>query len=220
MRQVRREAVGPDGRPVELLRGVDLSVDRGQMLSIVGPSGSGKSTLVRLLNRLDEPTAGSVEVLGRPIDAWPMRQLRRTVALVFQESNLLGLDVRANLRLPFDLRRDVPDDFDARAAAALQRAGLEQDMLDRHPDQLSVGQKQRVALARALVTRPQVLVLDEPTSALDPRTADEMLDRVMDLRRDNGLTIVMVSHRLAEARRMGGRLAVIIDGRIAAADDA
>ncbi|HKI97412.1 MAG TPA: ATP-binding cassette domain-containing protein [bacterium] len=204
----------PDGRA--LLEGVHLSVARGGILTIAGPSGAGKSTLIRLLNRLDEPSAGELRVLGRPIADWPVRELRRRVSMVFQEPSLLGLSVRENLTLPFRLQGAMPPDLDARIAEVLVAADLSHDLLERDADGLSVGQKQRVALARGLIARPEVLLLDEPTAALDPATAERLLSGLARLNRSAGLTLVMTSHRFGEVRRLGGRLAVLMGGRLMA----
>ena len=218
MRGVVREVVDDtrEETPVRLLDRVDLEVARGGLLHVVGPSGAGKSTLVRLINRMDEATDGSIDVLGRPISSWPVRELRRRVAMAFQESSLLGISVRQNLRLRFDLCGDPPTDLDERMAGVLDLVGLGDDVLDRDASRLSVGQKQRVALGRALIGEPDVLLLDEPTSSLDPRLAEQLLDRLTSIRRTRELTMVMVTHRFEEARRMGGDLAVMIDGRIEA----
>ena len=218
MRGVVREVVDDtrEGTPVRLLDRVDLEVARGGLLHVVGPSGAGKSTLVRLINRMDEATDGSIDVLGRPISSWPVRELRRRVAMAFQESSLLGMSVRQNLRLRFDLCGDPPPDLDQRMAGVLDLVGLGEEVLDRDASRLSVGQKQRVALGRALIGEPDVLLLDEPTSSLDPRLAEQLLDRLTSIRRTRELTRVMVTHRFEDARRMGGDLAVMIDGRIEA----
>jgi ABC-type methionine transport system ATPase subunit len=218
MRGVVREVVDGTGAntPVRLLDGIEFELVRGGLLHIVGPSGAGKSTLVRLINRMDETTAGSIDVLGRPIASWRVRELRQRVAMAFQESSLLGMSVRQNLRLRFDLCGDPPPDIDDRMTAMLDLVGLEAEALDRDASQLSVGQKQRVALGRALIGQPDLLLLDEPTSGLDPRLAERLLDRLSAIRRSKQLTMVMVTHRLEEARRMGGQMAVLIDGRIEA----
>jgi D-methionine transport system ATP-binding protein len=202
--------------PVRLLHEIDLHVPSGGLLHILGPSGAGKSSLIRLINRLDEATSGSVDVLGRRVQEWPVRELRRRVAIAFQESSLLGLTVRENLSLPFELGGSKPPDLDRRVGEALGLAGLGPEMLDRDATRLSVGQKQRVALARALIGEPEVLLLDEPTSGLDPRTAERLLDSIAGIREGRRLSIVMVTHRLEEARRLGGDLVVLIEGRVEA----
>lgn len=201
-------------RPI--LQDVDLAITAGSVWHIVGPSGSGKSSLLRLINRLDDPDAGRVEVLGQPVADWPVRALRRRVAMVFQEPTLLGRTVRENLALPFELHEGAPPDLDARIDAALGRAGVGGELIDRRGHELSVGQKQRVALARTLVTEPEVLLLDEPTAALDPRTAERLLKDIERFSRSAGCTCVIATHRLGEARRVGGQLAVVIEGRVEA----
>ncbi len=214
------DAAGQAVESVTLLRDITLSVPAGGVLLIAGPSGSGKSTLIRLINRLDDATAGTVTILGRGVTDWPVRELRRKAAFVFQEPSLGQETVRENLRLPFVLSREMPADIDARIARAMEQAELEPGFLDRGAGQLSVGQKQRVTLARALITEPEILLLDEPTSSLDARTASELLNSLAGIQRDRNargqsLTVILVTHRLTEARRMGGDLAVLIDGQLA-----
>jgi ABC-type methionine transport system ATPase subunit len=213
LRGVARRA-GNGTRP--LLEGIDLDVPRGATLEILGPSGAGKSTLLRLLNRMDEAAAGEITVLGKPLAAWPVRELRRRVALVFQESSLLGLNVKENLALPFRLEGELPADFPARISQALERVELEEDLLSRDADGLSVGQKQRVCLARALMTGPEVLLLDEPTSGLDPGTGGRLLSRLVALSGERELTLVIATHRFQEVRSPGSRFALLMEGKIVA----
>lgn len=209
-----------DGRgDVRVLREVDLTVERGRMLHIVGPSGAGKSSLIRLINRLDEATTGRIEVLGRTIGDWTISQLRRRAAMVFQVPVLLDCTAVENLRLPFELHGHVPDDFERRTGEAMGLAGADMDWLGRDTAVLSVGQQQRVALARALITEPDILLLDEPTAALDVRTSEQLLASIAELQQTNGLTVISATHRIEEARRLGGDMAVIIDGHIEAAGD-
>ena len=170
-----------------------------------------------LINRLDDSSGtGNITILGRLIGDWSIRSLRRTVAMVLQEPTLLGMTVRDNLALPFALVNEKPADLEPRIERALQRMGLDPAIADRSADQLSVGQKHRVTLARALMVEPQVLLLDEPTASVDVRTAEQLLKQIQKLTTESGLTVVMVTHRLEEARRMGGRIAVLIAGRLEA----
>jgi putative ABC transport system ATP-binding protein len=201
---------------VTILRDIHLGVGRGALLQVVGPSGSGKTSLIRLINRLDDCTAGTIDVLGRRIDDWPPGLLRRRVGMVFQRPTLLGRSVRDNLRLPILLRGQQPDENERAIEEAIDLAGCERSWMERDASQLSAGQQQRVSLARSLVAGPDILLLDEPTGALDPPAADRLLDRLGELRRTRSMTIILTTHRIDEARRLGGAMVVLIDGRIAA----
>jgi len=202
-----------DGR---ILRQVSLAVEAGQSLTILGPSGSGKSTLLRLCNRLIDPGEGELFFQGRPMFELPVVELRRKVGLVFQTPILLkDLSLRDNLLFAVHCcRKDSPGDEEALAKRLLDQVGLPVSILEQRPEELSVGQAQRLCLARTLATHPEVLLLDEPTSALDP-TARLGIERlVAALRRDHTLTSIFVTHDLAQARRLGGRAAVLVRGRI------
>ncbi|MEE8143731.1 MAG: ATP-binding cassette domain-containing protein [Planctomycetota bacterium] len=200
-----------------LLEDIHLRVRRGELLHIVGPSGSGKTSLIRLINRLDEASTGSVEVLGQPIQDWPIRDLRQNVGMMFQEPTLLGLNVRENLELALQLSpsEGVQESFEE----VMRLADVEFHLLDRYESELSVGQKQRVTLARALIHQPDLLLLDEPTAAQDLRTAERLLNHLSELQQNRDLTIVMVTHRLNEAIQMGGRMIVLMKGRAETIDD-
>lgn len=202
--------------PAHLLRQIGLKLHRGQCLNVIGPSGSGKSTLLRLINRLDDASRGRITVLGKPVEQWPIRELRRAVSMVFQEPTLLDQTPRQNMYLPFTLCGQPADQMDQRIAEACRLAGFDPALLDRAPGELSVGQRQRATLARALIAQPQILLLDEPTSGLDAPTANDLLDRLDKLRREKGLTLLIVTHRLHEVRRLGGQVAVMIDGMLLA----
>ena len=209
-----------DARGRRLLDGVTLTILRGAFTTLAGPSGAGKTTLLRLINRLDEADGGSISVLGRALDQWDVGALRQRVALVAQEPSLLGMTVRENLILPFRLRGGLPPQMQERMEAAMEEAELEPEILNQHSAVLSVGQKQRAALARALIGEPEVLLLDEPTAGQDPRTAERMMKRLHRLTLEKGLTVLMVSHRLEHLRQNGGRLAVLIGGRLHGEGDA
>ncbi len=215
-----RGVVRQDDRGRRLLDGVTLSIRRGAFTTLAGPSGAGKTTLLRLINRLDEADGGSVSVLGRALGNWSVGELRLRVALVTQEPSLLGMTVRENLILPFRLRGGLPPNMQDRMETAMEAAELEPELLEEHSASLSVGQKQRAALARALIGEPEVLLLDEPTAGQDPRTAERMMKRLHRLSLEKGMTVLMVSHRLENLRQNGGRLAVIIDGRLHGEGDA
>lgn len=197
-----------------VLRGVDLSVPAGRVTALLGPSGAGKTSLLRLLNRLDEPTGGTVLFRGRPVPAWEVDRLRRRVGFVFQEPVMLAGSVADDLRVAADLGGVEPAEAEARIRESLALAELDEGLLDRPSDELSVGQKQRVGLARALVSRPEALLLDEPTAALDPPTARRLLATVRRLCRETGLTVVMATHRVGEARSTADRAVMLADGRV------
>lgn len=209
-----------DRRGRRMLDGVTLSILRGAFTTLAGPSGAGKTTLLRLINRLDDADGGTVSVLGTPLAQWSVGELRRRVALVTQEPSLLGMTVRENLILPFRLRGGLPPDLEHRMESAMEAAQLEPELLRESAASLSVGQKQRAALARALIGEPEVLLLDEPTAGQDPRTAERMMENLRRLALDKGTTVLMVSHRLEHLRQNGGRLAVIIGGRLHGEGDA
>ncbi len=207
------ETATDDGRPI--LHAVDLTVERAAWLWLVGPSGAGKSSLLRLVNRLDEPAAGRIDVLGRDLRQWPVRALRRRVGMVFQRPVLVPATVRDNLLLPLRFGREETD-AERAAGDALGRVSLPVHWLDRRIDGLSAGERQRVALARTLMTRPEILLLDEPTASVDVPTAHALLDELRRTQRETGVTVLIATHRLSEPRQMGGRTAVVMGGRIVA----
>ena len=197
------------------LSGIDLDLPPREVVALVGPSGAGKSSLLRLLNRLDDPTEGTVAYRGRPITEIPIRELRRRVGFVFQASVMLAGTVAANLAVA---RRLAPSGLTPRSApddsTALALAGLEPAFAGRDSADLSGGEKQRVGIARALACAPEVLLLDEPTSALDPEAADRLMTTVRELVANGGLSVVMVTHRLAEAREASTFTVVLEGGRV------
>jgi ABC-type methionine transport system ATPase subunit len=197
-----------------ILNDVSFSIERGRALTLVGPSGSGKSTLLRCLNRLVEPTSGTVSFDGRDVRTLDPRELRRRVALVMQTPVLFEGTVRENLRVR---PAGAPGDFsEPRLRSALAEVGLEPDRLEQDASTLSGGEKQRVTIARALLRDPQVLLLDEPTSALDPPNALLVVATIARLRKARGLSIVAVTHQPDLVRRLGGSLLYLVKGRVQA----
>jgi ABC-type multidrug transport system fused ATPase/permease subunit len=200
--------------PATILKNVSVAVERGGALILLGPSGSGKSTLLRCLNRLAEPTGGSVRFDGCDIRSLDPRDLRRRAALVMQTPVLFEGTVRENLRVR---PAGTPGDFsDASLAAAVVEVGLDGGLLDRDAATLSGGEKQRVTIARALLRDPQALLLDEPTSALDPPNAALVVETVTRLREGRRLTIVAVTHQPELVRRLGGCLLYLVRGEVLA----
>jgi putative ABC transport system ATP-binding protein len=199
-----------------VLDGIDLRIEKRELVAIVGPSGSGKSTLLGLLAGLDRPSEGSVLVEGvalEPLDEDALSVLRRDrLGFVFQNFQLLGnLTARENILLPLELNR-VPEAA-ARCDALLERVGLAARG-HHYPSQLSGGEQQRVALARAFAPRPRILLADEPTGNLDPKTGAGVLDLLLELRESYGSTLVLVTHDEQLARR-ADRVVRLEAGRIA-----
>jgi polar amino acid transport system ATP-binding protein len=201
----------------EVLKGIDLTVQTGEVIAIIGKSGSGKSTLLRCINGLESFDEGALQVDGQPLehgDARAMRALRQHVGMVFQSFNLFPhLSVGRNVMLaPTLVKKTDRASAEARARALLARVGLA-DKFDALPEQLSGGQQQRVAIARALAMEPAVLLCDEITSALDPELVGEVL-RVVESLADDGMTLLMVTHEMNFARKVCDRLVFMHAGRI------
>jgi putative ABC transport system ATP-binding protein len=208
---------GSGENEVRALRGVDLTVEPGEMIAVMGSSGSGKSTLMNILGCLDVPTSGAYHLDGIRVDGMGKNQLadlrNQKLGFVFQGFNLLSrTSALENVELPllYD-RQGRWKDTRALAAAALERVGLG-GRLDHHPSQLSGGQQQRVAIARALVTRPTLLLADEPTGNLDTRTTREVMALFQELN-DEGVTIVLVTHE-PDVAHYARRMVEVRDGRI------
>lgn len=194
------------------LCGVDLDLPRREVIAVVGPSGAGKTSLLRLLNRLDDPTKGSIAFEGAPIDTVPVRTLRRRVAFVFQAPVMFAGTVLDNLKTASSLGNG--DGGAPSPEQCLRLAGLDESFLHRDATGISGGERQRVSLARALMTAPEVLLLDEPTSALDPEVAEQLMLTVRHLADSAAATIVMVTHRLAEARSASSHTVLLEKGRV------
>lgn len=204
-----------DGNEVDAIRDVDLAVEEGEFVAVMGPSGSGKSTLLHLLGALDEPTSGEVLVAGRPLASLSASQratLRRDeIGFVFQLFNLIpSLTVAENVALPCMAAGERPSSYEARVTELLELTGLGAKA-DRNPTQISGGEQQRVAVARALIRRPAVVLADEPTGNLDTKTGDALLE-LFDECHKAGQTIVLVTHdpKVASA---ADRVLFMRDGR-------
>ncbi len=186
----------------EVLKGIDLSVNKGQLVFMIGPSGSGKSTLLRCCNRLEEPSAGTILVDGEDLTApaADLNRIRQNIGMVFQHFNLYRhMSVLDNVTLALrKVQKLSKDQANERGLDALKRVGL-LDKAKAFPDQLSGGQQQRVGIARSLALRPKVVLFDEPTSALDPELVGDVL-KVMRELKDDGMTMVVVSHEMGFAR--------------------
>jgi glutamate transport system ATP-binding protein len=198
------------------LKDVDLSIQRGEVVVVIGPSGSGKSTLCRTINRLETIDSGTITLDGRPVPEGgkALAALRTEVGMVFQGFNLFAhRTVLENVTLgPVEVRGQSPSEAEQRARELLARVGVGSEA-DRLPAQLSGGQQQRVAIARALAMDPKVMLFDEPTSALDPEMIKEVLDVMVDLARQ-GMTMVVVTHEMGFARTAADRVVFMVDGAI------
>lgn len=207
---------GPAGE-ITALDNVSFDVPAGSVYGVVGTSGAGKSTLLRTVNGLESPTSGAVTVLDRDpatLGQAGLRTLRREVAMIFQHYNLLGSKtVAENVAMPLVLAGTPRGDVDKRVTEALDRVGLA-DRAHHRPRQLSGGQRQRVGIARALVTRPKVLLCDEPTSALDPLTTSQILDLLVQINEELGITVLIITHQMDVIARIADHVAVLEHGRL------
>ncbi|POH61170.1 amino acid ABC transporter ATP-binding protein [Arthrobacter glacialis] len=211
---------------VEVLKGINLTVEEQQVVCLIGPSGSGKSTLLRCVNHLEMTTSGAITVGGRMIgyDVYGDRlreasqleinRRRSKIGMVFQSFNLFGhMTAKENVMFgPIKLLKMSKKDAQAHAEELLKKVGLS-DRMDNYPSQLSGGQQQRVAIARALSMKPEVMLFDEPTSALDPELVGEVLDVMKQLARD-GMTMIVVTHEMGFAREMGDVVVFMDNGVI------
>ena len=211
---------------LEVLKGVDLNIEAGEVVCIIGPSGSGKSTLLRCINCLEKIEEGSILFNGETVGMVPGRKglvedskeniakLRSSLGMVFQNFNLFPhMSARENvMEGPLTVKRMKRSDAQELALRLLTKVGLE-DKKDVHPNQLSGGQKQRVAIARALAMQPQAMLFDEPTSALDPELVGGVLAVMQELARE-GMTMVVVTHEMGFAREVADRVVFMDEGRI------
>ena len=199
---------------LDVLKGIDIDIYRGDVVCLIGPSGCGKSTFLRCLNRLEIPTSGSIKFEGVEVDDAHIDAVRQKMGMVFQHFNLFPhLTVKKNITLaPVRLGRMSQAAADKQAMELLERIGLA-DKADVYPNMLSGGQKQRIAIVRALAMNPEVLLFDEPTSALDPEMVGEVLELMKELARD-GMTMVVVTHEMGFAREVANRVIFIDEGVI------
>ena len=202
---------------LDVLRGIDIDIYKGDVVCVIGASGSGKSTFLRCLNLLEQPTGGciyfeGVDLTGSKVD---LNLHRQKMGMVFQQFNLFPhLTILKNLTLAPTMLKKIPrEEAEAKAMALLARVGLA-DRAESYPNQLSGGQKQRVAIVRALCMEPDVMLFDEPTSALDPEMVGEVLDVMKELAHE-GMTMVVVTHEMGFAREVANRVIFLDDGLIA-----
>ena len=201
-----------DFNGLQVLRGVNLTINKGDCVVLVGPSGCGKSTFLRCLNHLEEPDGGEIIFNGKPVTDHDIDHVRQKMGMVFQHFNLFPhLTVKKNITLaPVRLGLMSQTEADTKAVELLERIGLA-DKADTYPNMLSGGQKQRIAIVRALAMNPDVLLFDEPTSALDPEMVGEVLELMKELAR-GGMTMVCVTHEMGFAREVANRIIFIDEG--------
>lgn len=199
---------------LEVLKGINQHIKKGEKVVIIGPSGSGKSTFLRCLNLLEVPTEGEILIEGESITApkTNVNKIREKMGMVFQQFNLFPhLSILDNITLaPIKVKKKSREEAEERARELLRRVGLE-DKADSYPAQLSGGQQQRIAIARALAMEPDIMLFDEPTSALDPEMVGEVLSVMKDLA-DAGMTMVVVTHEMGFAREVGSRVLFMDEG--------
>jgi putative ABC transport system ATP-binding protein len=197
-----------------VLEDVTVDIPRTAITALVGPSGAGKTSMLRLLNRLDDPSSGEVLLDGQPITSYAVGELRRRVGFVFQRPAMFPGTVADNLRIAVELGVPGAATDPLPMDRVLTAVELSAEYLARDARRLSGGEQQRVSIARALKTRPQVLLLDEPTSALDPEVADRLLATVAEVQKKYGVSVVMVTHRLGEARTASTWTIMLEAGRL------
>ena len=201
---------------LKVLKNISTTVNKGEVISIIGPSGSGKSTFLRCINKLEEPTEGHIYIDGMDLmdKNTDINKIRERVGMVFQHFNLFpNMTVLENLTLsPIMVKKESKEEAEKYASYLLEKVGLS-DKAKSYPTQLSGGQKQRIAIARALAMKPEVILFDEPTSALDPEMIKEVLDVMRDLAKE-GMTMLIVTHEMGFARNVGNRILFMDNGEI------
>ncbi|MFK4785536.1 amino acid ABC transporter ATP-binding protein [Fusobacterium sp. MFO224] len=201
---------------LEVLKDISVEIKKGEVIAVIGPSGSGKSTFLRCLNKLEEPTKGSIYIKGKNLmdDKTDINKIRENVGMVFQHFNLFPhKTVLENLTLaPMKIKNMKKEDIEKKAYSLLEKVGLK-DKASSYPNQLSGGQKQRIAIARALAMDPSVILFDEPTSALDPEMIKEVLD-VMRALAQEGMTMIVVTHEMGFAKNVADRVFFMDQGTI------
>ncbi|WP_319760808.1 amino acid ABC transporter ATP-binding protein [Maridesulfovibrio sp.] len=201
---------------LEVIKGIDLKVESGEVVCIIGPSGSGKSTVLRCINKLEEPTSGTIIVDGHDImsSSTNINEVRTEAGMVFQQFNLFPhMTILENVTLgPVKVRKMGKSDANELGLKLLDKVGLK-DKAHNYPEQLSGGQKQRVAIARSLALQPKVILFDEPTSALDPELVGEVLEVMQKLAKE-GMTMIVVTHEMGFAKEVADRLIFIDEGII------
>lgn len=217
LENVSKEFLGKKEKKVIALKGINLTINKGEIFGVVGFSGAGKSTLIRCVNLLERPTSGKVFINGINIMTLPSKELRKQrkkIGMIFQQYNLLhSKTIFQNVAMPLVLDGRSKNEIKNKVTELLAFVGLE-DRANHYPEQLSGGQKQRVGIARALATDPDILLCDEATSALDPNTTESVLELLRKVRKEYGVTILMITHEMNVIKDICDRVAVMENGEI------
>ena len=203
---------------IKALNGIDLTIEDGEFVSIIGPSGSGKSTLLNMLGALDIPDSGSITVAGQDLrSSKKLNEFRgEKIGFIFQLHNLIpNISVRENIEIPMYTQKMSSKEMKARALKLLDDVGLK-DKADIMPNKLSGGERQRVAIARALANEPSIILADEPTGSLDSKTSSRILKQLIDLHEDKNVTLIIVTHDM-DVARLADRVIEVLDGEIISA---
>ncbi|RLL46532.1 methionine ABC transporter ATP-binding protein [Oceanobacillus piezotolerans] len=212
-----RKVFTSDNRKINAVDDLTLNIQEGEIFGVIGYSGAGKSTFIRLLNRLEEPTSGSIEIGEQEITSLNTRDLRKArqeIGMIFQHFNLLwSRTVKDNIAFPLEIAGVAKQEREKRVQELIDLVGLS-GRENAYPSQLSGGQKQRVGIARALANKPKLLLCDEATSALDPETTNSILDLLVDINQKLGLTIILITHEMHVIRKICRRVAVMEKGKI------
>ena len=221
IKNLKKVYSGEEG-DVEALKGIDLTVEQGEIFGLIGPSGAGKSSFIRCLNLLEEPTAGQIIIEGQDLTGLTtkeLREARKELGMIFQDFNLLNSrTVADNVAFPLEIADKDKQKIDDKVNELLELVGLA-DKADSYPSQLSGGQQQRVGIARALANDPKVLLCDEATSSLDPETTHSILDLLRDINEKLGITIVLITHEMEVIKEICTKVAVLEEGKVVEVGD-
>lgn len=200
----------------KVVNNLSFKIKKGELLVLVGPSGSGKTTTLKMLNRLIEADKGSIEINGKKIADYDIRELRLNTGYVLQQIALFpNLTVKENITLISEMKKIPNEKREENANKLLERVGLDPTVYsNRYPSQLSGGEQQRVGILRAIIEKPDVLLMDEPFSALDPISRNQLQELVKSLHKELGMTVVFVTHDMQEAQELGDRIGIMKDGQL------
>lgn len=220
MALIRFDGVTKAYGDTEVIRGIDLSIERGDFVTLVGPSGCGKTTLLKMINGLVPHDEGRLTIEDRDVRDWPPYELRRKIGYVIQQIGLFPhMTLEENILYVPTIKGERGEDDRQRAAELLRLVGLDPDLMDRYPRQLSGGQRQRVGVARALAADPEIILMDEPFGAVDEITRRHLQDELKDLHAALKKTIVFVTHDIEEAIKLGTTIVLLSDGKVVQAGD-